>query len=169
VNGDLTLAGDLLIEVDKSLSPANDVISVAGNISHSGNGVVTMSNNGANSLAVNDRFILFNQPVANGDAMQVVGANATWRNDLATDGSVTVLTVSGVSTTPVTITNVVSGGNLNLSWPADHIGWRLEVQTNSLSIGLSNNWSVWPGSTTTNKVSIPVSTENPTMFFRLVY
>jgi autotransporter-associated beta strand protein len=169
LNGDLTMAGNLLIDLDKSLTPANDVVSVNGNLSNSGSGVMTISNLGGVPLTVGDKFTVFNQPVANGAALQVVGANATWSNDLATDGSVTVLTVSGVSTTPVTITNVFVGGNLNLSWPADHIGWRLEVQTNSLAVGLSNNWSVWPGSTTTNKVSIPVSAQNPTMFFRLVY
>ncbi|HEY9510753.1 MAG TPA: autotransporter-associated beta strand repeat-containing protein, partial [Verrucomicrobiae bacterium] len=169
LNGDLAIAGNLLIDLDKSLTPANDVVSVNGNLSNSGSGVMTISNLAGVPLTVGDKFTVFNQPVANGAALQVVGANATWSNDLATDGSVTVLTVSDVSTTPVTITNVFVGGNLNLSWPADHTGWGLEVQTNSLAVGLSNNWSVWPGSTTTNKVSIPVSTRNPTMFFRLVY
>ncbi|HLP78379.1 MAG TPA: hypothetical protein VK327_15855, partial [Candidatus Paceibacterota bacterium] len=74
-----------------------------------------------------------------------------------------------VSTTPTNITSVVSGGKLQLSWPTDHIGWRLQVQTNSLSSGLGSNWVDWPGATTTNQVEIPVVPQNPAVFFRLVY
>jgi hypothetical protein len=74
-----------------------------------------------------------------------------------------------VATNPTNIVAVVSGSNLNLSWPADHTGWRLETQTNSLSVGISTNWSTWPGSAATNAVSVPISPANPTVFFRLVY
>jgi hypothetical protein len=80
------------------------------------------------------------------------------------------VTSSGsVNTTPTNITAVVNGPNLDLSWPQDHTGWRLEVQTNSLSVGIANNWSTWPGSTTTNAVSVPINPANPAVFLRLVY
>ena len=55
---------------------------------------------------------------------------------------------STVNTNTFTITNSVSGGNLNLSWPTDREGWRLQVQTNSLSTGLSSVWYDWPNSRT---------------------
>jgi hypothetical protein len=74
-----------------------------------------------------------------------------------------------VSTSPTSLTASVSGGTVTLSWPADHIGWRLETQTNSLSVGISTNWSVWPGSDTTNSVSVPIDQTQPAVFFRLVY
>jgi hypothetical protein len=67
-----------------------------------------------------------------------------------------------------TITAAVSGGNLNLSWPTNFIGWQLQVQTNILSVGLSTNWSAWPDSTTTNEVAVPIDTENPSVFLRLI-
>jgi autotransporter-associated beta strand protein len=86
---------------------------------------------------------------------------------LAGPGS--LLVPSTVATNPTNIVAEVSGGNLNLSWPADHTGWRLETQTNSLSVGLNTNWSTWPGSTTTNAVSVPINSVDPTVFFRLVY
>ena len=70
---------------------------------------------------------------------------------------------------PPELPETVSGGNLSLTWPADHTGWRLEVQTNSLSSGLGTNWVTWPNSTGTNAVSIPVNPTNPSVFFRLVY
>jgi len=59
--------------------------------------------------------------------------------------------------------------NLILSWPAASKGWRLEVQTNDLSLGLSSNWTTWLGSDQTNAVFIPVNAANPSVFFRLAY
>ena len=75
----------------------------------------------------------------------------------------------GVSLTPTNITSSVTGGKLALAWPSDRIGWRLEVQTNSLSVGISGNWSTWPGSATTNAVLIPFNPAATTVFFRLIY
>lgn len=74
-----------------------------------------------------------------------------------------------VSTVPTNVVASVSGGNLNLSWPTDHTGWRLQVQTNSLGGGLGTNWYDWPGSTNVNSVSIPIAPGNPSVFFRMVY
>jgi autotransporter-associated beta strand protein len=76
---------------------------------------------------------------------------------------------AAVNTTPTNLTAVVSGNNLNLSWPADHTGWRLQVQTNSLSVGLADNWFTWPGSEATNAVAVPIDPANPSVFLRLVY
>ena len=85
------------------------------------------------------------------------------------NGELYLTVVGGVNTTPVKLTSAVSGSNLNLSWPADHTGWRLLIQTNSLNVGLRTNWSTWPGSATTNAVSIPIVPSNPAVFMRLVY
>jgi autotransporter-associated beta strand protein len=75
----------------------------------------------------------------------------------------------GPDTNPTNLAAVVNGANLDLSWPADHTGWRLETQTNALSVGLGNHWVTWPGSDTTNAVSVPLGPANPAVFFRLVY
>jgi hypothetical protein len=64
---------------------------------------------------------------------------------------------------------LVNGSNLDVSWPSSHTGWQLQVQTNALPTGLSTNWVAWPGSTTTNQVSVPVNVANPSVFLRLVY
>lgn len=66
----------------------------------------------------------------------------------------------------------VVGGNLQLSWPADHKGWRLQAQTNSLATGLnaaSGAWTTVAGSTATNQVSLPINPVNGNVFFRLIY
>jgi autotransporter-associated beta strand protein len=65
------------------------------------------------------------------------------------------------------LTNSISGMSLNLSWPAGQ-GWRLQAQTNSLNIGISNNWVyVTDGSVNTN--SVTVNPTNPAVFYRLTY
>jgi hypothetical protein len=86
---------------------------------------------------------------------------------LTTDGTLR-FTVS-VNTTPTNITAVVNGNQLNLSWPADHTGWRLQTQTNSLSVGVSANWVDVPGSTSVNSMSFPIDPGNGTVFFRMIF
>ena len=74
-----------------------------------------------------------------------------------------------VATNPTNITVQVVGNNLGLSWPADHIGWRLQVQANTLAQGLFTNWVDVAGSTITNQMSIPINTTNGSVFYRLSY
>jgi hypothetical protein len=59
-------------------------------------------------------------------------------------------------------------GQLLLTWPADHLGWRLQAQTNSLNIGLGTDWTTVVGSTGTNQFFWPISA-TVNAFFRLVY
>jgi len=61
------------------------------------------------------------------------------------------------------------GGQLQFSWPADHLGWRLQVQTNALASGLGANWSTVASSTNITQTSIQIATTNGSVFFRLVY
>jgi hypothetical protein len=77
-----------------------------------------------------------------------------------------------VNTTPTNILAKVSGTNLTLSWPADHIGWRLLTQTNNLANGISgnmNDWGTVANSASTNLVTIPINPTKPTEFYRLIY
>ena len=89
-----------------------------------------------------------------------------------TDSELYLVVAARVSTTPPTLTNSVSGTNLNLSWPLDHTGWRLLVQTNHLAAGISlitNDWDTVANLASTNAVSIPIDTAKPTEFYRMVY
>jgi autotransporter-associated beta strand protein len=90
---------------------------------------------------------------------------------LMTDGN---LRVSQVTTNIApTIARTVSGsgstGTMTMSWPQNYGGYRLQVQTNLLSVGLKTNaWVDWPNSTNVLSITVP-TTNNPTVFFRLVY
>ena len=74
-----------------------------------------------------------------------------------------------VSTVPPQINFETSGGQLQLTWPADHTGWRMQVQTNSQNAGLGTNWVTVPGSTSTNQSFVPMDPVSSSVFFRLVY
>lgn len=60
-----------------------------------------------------------------------------------------------------------AGNQIQLSWSADHTGWRLEAQTNSLTTGLGTNWVTVTGSSATNQMFLPISPSSPSVFFRL--
>jgi len=97
--------------------------------------------------------------------MTIVSPGFTVQNNLAVDGSVTVLTVLP----PAPITPAVTGGGntLNLSWPSGWIGMLLQAETNKLNIGLTNNWVTIPGTDAGNTYSTTIIKTNPTVFYRL--
>jgi len=65
------------------------------------------------------------------------------------------------------LTNSVTGGGttLSLSWGA---GWKLQMQTNSLTTGLGTNWTYITDGTLTS-TNITIDATKPTVFYRLVY
>jgi polygalacturonase len=63
----------------------------------------------------------------------------------------------------------VSGNQLLLSWPPDHLGWQLQIQTNTLADGLGTNWTTVPDSTSVIATNMPISIGNDCVFYRLAY
>jgi len=53
---------------------------------------------------------------------------------------------------------------INFSWP---YGYKLQAQTNSLSVGVSTNWVDYPGGNTVTTLSIPLDKLLPDVLFRL--
>jgi hypothetical protein len=83
--------------------------------------------------------------------------------------NITIFTVgTSVNPNPGPIQFSLTGNQLALGWPTN-LGWTLQVQTNSLSTGLSTNWVSVPGSTTVTNVVVPVSPTNGSVFYRLRY
>ncbi len=91
--------------------------------------------------------------------------------DPAYYGSATnnLVIVNSVNTTPTNIVTSVSGDQLTLSWPADHIGWTLQSQTNSLDTGLSATWYDVAGSSATNQMIITIDPTSPAVFYRMKF
>jgi autotransporter-associated beta strand protein len=173
VGDSATLNGTVIMDLNIAAGGVtNDEIS-ATNFIVSGPLIVT---NLGPDLVTSNRFQLFNHPVSGFSSVQLPVKNVagtitySWQNNISTDGSIVVLQgASLVNTSPTNITFAVSGGNLNLSWPADHTGWRLQAQTNSVATGLSGNWFDVAGSTGVNQMTVPINTANGTVFYRLVY
>ena len=101
-------------------------------------------------------------------AIAVGGGGAASTATLAiTNGQLNLVVASSVNTTPTNLTAMVSGNSLNLSWPADHLGWTL--QTNSVGLTATNQWFAYPGSAAVTNVSIPFDHAMTNVFFRMVY
>lgn len=79
-----------------------------------------------------------------------------------------VPTSTGPSLTPTSLAAQVVGNQLQLSWPPDHQGWHLQVQTNDLLDGLGTNWIDVANSTNVISTNITVDPGNDSVFYRLV-
>jgi autotransporter-associated beta strand protein len=167
-----TLQGSVVMQVDRNGgSPINDLLE-AGSAPLVYGGTLVVTNSGAD-LQVGDSFKLFNTAGGYSGSFTVVSQTpnqtVTWNtSSLTVDGTITVATVgSPIANYPTNITYSVSSGTLSLSWPSTHLGWVLQMQTNSLSKGLSTNWADIAGSDTITSTNISIGTTNPAVFFRL--
>lgn len=159
LNSSPVLGGTVVAEINGT-TPANDLIAVVGNpVSYSGTLVVS---NIGGALTGGQKFTLFTATGHTGSFASIVGSPG---NHLAYSFSSGVLSVGPSG--PAYLTNSVSGSTLSFSWPAGQ-GWRLQMQTNSLSVGLGTNWVyVTDGSVTSTNITI--DPRKPTVFYRLRY
>jgi hypothetical protein len=153
------------VEVNKTAHTQDQIVGVA-SLTYGGTLQVT---NLAGALAAGNAFKLFDAQNYSGAFASISpatpGPNLLWdTSTLTTDGTLRIVTA--VNTSPTSIVLTMNGNILNLSWPLDHTGWRLQVQTNGLDFG---NWYAWPGSMNTNSVYVPIDQLNPSVFFRLIY
>jgi autotransporter-associated beta strand protein len=153
-------------------SPLNDQIRLPASQITFG-GALNVTNLGL-PLQAGDTFKIFSAPAYSGTFatynLPSLGANLYWTNTLAQNGTLAVINL--ISTAPANLVGNLNGTNLTLSWSADHVGWRLLVQTNNLSAGLSantNDWTTVANSAGTNTVSLPVDLTQSAEFYQLVY
>ncbi|MBW8864399.1 MAG: hypothetical protein JF609_05650, partial [Verrucomicrobia bacterium] len=169
VSNRLTLGGTCTIDADKTGSTfTSDVITNITTLTLGGTLALNLT---GDTLVGGDSFKLFSFASASGAFSAITpdtpAPGLQWdTSHLATDGT---LRASAVNAAPTNITVVVSGNTLTLSWPADHTGWRLQSQTNSLGIGLTGSWSDVAGSTLVNSVNITLNPAYGTVFYRMVY
>jgi fibronectin-binding autotransporter adhesin len=157
-------AGTVEVSIDRNLASTVTNFQVATFAINYTGGNLKLLNAGA-PLQIGDKFYIFSAPVNNGAGMTIVSPGFTVTNNLADDGSVTVIGVQP----PPTITATVSGNQLNLSWPSAWTGGvHLQSQTNSLSVGLSSNWVTIPGTDASNTYSATINKANGSVFYRLI-
>lgn len=186
--GKLTVNNSVLLESGSTTSMeidvgnnTNDQLAASTTVTYGGTLNVT---NLSGTLAAGNTFKLFSAQ----DASSYLGTfdgginlpdlsfntNLAWdTTGLTNNGTISVYsTIPPVNPTPTNITFGVSGGQLTLSWPEDHTGWRLLTQTNNLQSGISlntNDWATVSGSDATNRVVITIDPTKRSKFYRLVY
>lgn len=168
ITNTITLGGTALMEVNHDVAPSRDQV-VATNIVYGG--TLTVVNTGS-ALTLGDFFKLF--VGANSGSFATINLPAldpglAWTNTLTLNGTISIVVGPSVNTGSTNITSVVNGGNLELSWPSDHIGWKLQAQTNTLANGLGTNWVTIPGTETVNHFTNTINPAKDSVFYRMVY
>jgi autotransporter-associated beta strand protein len=163
INNNLTLQGTNIMEVRTDGGVRQqDQVALTGGVTYGGR--LQVNNIGTNALAAGDAFQLFSASGYAGAfsslALPALGSGLAWDTRGLTNNNGTISVFGGVT---VGFTN----GQLWLSWPTIDGRW-VQVQTNSVAVGLSTNWVTVPGSGSTNVLVFPVDPDNGTVFYRVL-
>ena len=165
VNNNLTLFGNMLIEVNTNAAQNCDKTVVSGALTNAGTGNLVITNVGTSALQTGNRFFLFNKAMSNGAALNILspGITATWSNGLAVDGSIQVIATIPITPVPITVSQTAS--TLTMSWPANYLGWSL--QSNSVGVLATNSWFIVPGSSSGTSVTVNYDKTKTNVFYRM--
>ncbi|HVM49389.1 MAG TPA: hypothetical protein VMU04_15280, partial [Candidatus Acidoferrum sp.] len=165
ISNSLTLQTRSLLSFDVNKS-AGTCDQLAGLTSITFGGTLTL-NLLAGSFAPSDAFKLFDARSYAGAFDKITpvlpGPNMAWdTSTLNNDGTLHVTSTVGTN-----LTALATGGQLSVSWPADHTGWNLQAQTNLPQVGLTTHWTTVPGSSATNSLLAAVDPSLGSVFYRL--
>jgi fibronectin-binding autotransporter adhesin len=164
-------SGPTTVELKNVASTTIPVINCGGALMV--NGTSTVKITGTNGLSAGSIYPLVKYGSFGGTFLLSLPAavTATLTNDMSNSWIALKVTAVGstVNTSPFAMTTSYSAGNLTLTWPLDHTGYRLQSQTNSLAVGLKTNWVDVTGANLTNQVVIPVNATSGSVFYRLIY
>lgn len=161
VSGSLNLAGTALLQIGKSgATPISGQVAGITDVTYGGALIVT---NGTNStLAAGDVFTLFSAAGTKSGTftnIQVLPASLGLTGTFnPANGQLTL-----ASSAPPVLNYSNSGSALQFSWSG---AFKLQVQTNSLSVGLGTNWTDYPAGGS-SPVTVPLDTVSGSVFFRL--
>jgi autotransporter-associated beta strand protein len=173
VNGAATLSGTVLMELNRSNSPAkNDMLVVSGTIT--AGGALIVANVGPN-LVNGSTFTLFNKGVSFGSVTlpatdPTANSPYVWNNNLSTDGTIQLVS-GGISSVPInagvaySAVGGIGAGTITFTWPSDHQGW--DLQSNSVSVANPNSWFTIPGTAALTSTVLNVDPAKTNVFFRM--
>jgi autotransporter-associated beta strand protein len=174
VANNASLNGTLLINLNNTNTPnSSQIVSTSGTITYAG--TLSVTNTGP-ALQAGQTFQLFPSAVStfaniNLPTTDASGNTYTWNDQITVNGSITVATVTPTGTinpNPGKIQFSISGSTLSLAWPTNS-GWLLQTQTNSLAVGISNNWVTIPGSAAITSTNITINPGIGSVFYRMVH
>jgi hypothetical protein len=164
----LTLAGTLLVEINKSGPPiTNDLVVVAGPLTLGG--ALIVANTGS-ALADGDNFKLFDAPSFTGSfASQTLpppGAGLIWNTTLlGVDGTLRVESAPAPLILPVSL----NGGNLTVQFQSTtDVIYVLQAATNLVPPVAWANVSTNAGMGRLLTLPVPVDSAQPQMFYRIM-
>ncbi len=150
INSDLAIGGNVLVEVNTSASPSNDLVVVTGALSATA-GTVSVSNLGP-ALPIGSKFQIFSQPVVGGGALTISDGGVNWTNLLAVDGSIQVIAggggqppnfgTGGLSILPGGIVSLTATGGIGSTY-------KLWASTNVAFAPVSSTWTLLQSGTVT--------------------
>jgi fibronectin-binding autotransporter adhesin len=165
INNTVTLQGTNMMEIARDGAVlTRDRVTGVSTLNYGGTLVV--GNIGTSALQVGDSFKLFDATTYNGAFANIVYPNGyTFTENLAGNGTITVASVLVI--TPPTLVYTPVGADWVFTWTEP--GFKLQTQTNDLSVGLSSNWVDVPGGNTSG-VTVPgPNPAIPAVFFRLIW
>ncbi len=153
-------SGTNVAEINKSLG-TNDLVRGISTLNYAGTLVVV---NLAGDPALNDTYKIFDASSYSGlfsnYVLPALDAGLAWdTSGLTSNGSIKV-----VSASAPTLGFTQSNGIEQFSWTG---GFKLQVQTNALGVGISANWVDYPGGSI-SPVSVTNDPANGAVFFRLI-
>ncbi len=151
-----------LFELDKT-NGVFDQLRVVGPLAFGGTLQIT---NISTPLTGGESYKLFSAASYSGNFSAITGSpgpGVGWQFN-AVNGVLTVF-----STVPANLVSTVTGDTLKIFWPADHLGWVLQVQTNEVGAGLGTNWITLPGTSSLTEYDVPLSAGNGSVFYRLIH
>src|SRR5260370_39537323 len=74
-----------------------------------------------------------------------------------------------VSAAPPQLSWGTISNQVRITWPPNHLGWILQMQTNPAYAGLGTNWVAVPASTRTNAIEYSIDPASGSVSFRLVH
>ncbi len=189
-NGPVSVQGDVTIRAD---SPCQffGTITGPGGVIKTGTATTTLSgsNSYSGNTTVNQGTLVISQPTLATASAVTVASNAVLQLDFPTTNTVAVLKINDVSKAPgvyssstdpgylagagsLLVTSSLppklgftrSGNSLQFSWDGS---FKLQAQTNMVNVGISTNWSDYPGGGS-SPVTVPIDSANGTVVFRLV-
>jgi autotransporter-associated beta strand protein len=169
VSGGLTIVGAGLVALNGASTYTGNTVVAAGTLE-----LITPVLPSATTLIISNGVIVqldytgtnnVTGLVVNGVSQPKGTYNATTSPTFIT-GAGNLLVGATTASNPTNITASVSGGtSVAVSWPADHLGWILQEQTNALNSG--SNWVDLAGTSTITSTNVPINPALPRVFFRL--
>ncbi len=161
LNSTPVLGGSVVVRINPTTAQADQfVLSGANTANYSGTLVV---NNVGGPLLAGDNFTIFTAAYHNGSFGSIVGSPGAGLAYSFANGVLSVVSTGAAyatNTVPTNVTATLNGGGgktVSIAWPADHLGWVIQSQTNDVDGGIQSNPAAWfdlPATATVNLMNV---------------